>query len=224
MGKLLVLEDELPVRLFLNEALRMAGHQVCTVANGMEGLRQFLDGESFDLILSDVQMPQMSGLRFVERVREMGVVIPILMLTASPEMVIELWEKGSIQGVLRKPVDLSELLDEVKLALGLTLDRRNTPRMAWTVPVTLTSDSGVELSGLIADISAGGVRINWDQPIDREALAGLKRLIVDDPRLDDLQLSIQAMHSLNEPQTGFTFELKTRDDVAQLGRLLSHIS
>ncbi len=219
MGKLLVAEDELPVRLFLKEALRIGGHEVVTVENGMEGVRLLLAGESFDLILSDIRMPCVDGARFAEIVRDMGLVMPMLMLTASPQSALDIWERGLVQGVLKKPVDLSELMSEIDVALAMRLERRTTPRMSFSIPVTLQTDDGSEFDGLLADISAGGIRINWDTPVDKQTIGQFKRLLVN-----DINLPIQAKHSVGEPQTGFTFQIRTRQEVAQLGKLLSNIS
>lgn len=225
MSRILVVEDELPVRLFLREALGMAGHQVVTAANGVEGLRRLLDEEQgVDLVLSDVCMPEMGGKQFVELLREKGLVLPVLMLTATPHAVLELWEAGKVQGVLKKPVDLTELQDEVALALQLRLDRRSTPRLSWPLPVRVLSHDGVEIHGLIADISPGGVRVNWEDPIDVETISDFEQILVDDPRLGEIQLPVMPAHSLDQPQTGFTFHLRTREEINRLGQLLSHIS
>ena len=67
MAKILLIEDEAPVREMLLDELTVQGHKVIEAANGEEGLQKFLENEP-DLVLCDRAMPGMSGFDVLERI------------------------------------------------------------------------------------------------------------------------------------------------------------
>ncbi|NCC51016.1 MAG: response regulator [Spartobacteria bacterium] len=78
--RLLLIEDEPIVASFLQRVLQREGYEVLHARNGEEGLARLHD-ESFNVVLSDYQMPGMSGLDVVRAVRAMDADIPVLMVT-----------------------------------------------------------------------------------------------------------------------------------------------
>lgn len=82
MAKILIADDDAHIVRVLSMWLGRQGHQVVTAKNGEDALA-ILDGESVDLIISDMNMPVVNGVGVVKAVRaKVGVTIPILVLTA----------------------------------------------------------------------------------------------------------------------------------------------
>ena len=81
-GSILVVDDELDVRVILSKRLGRLGHSVDSASDGEEALRQ-IEEKSFDVVLLDIEMPGMSGLEVLKTLREQhsGVDLPVLMVT-----------------------------------------------------------------------------------------------------------------------------------------------
>ena len=113
---LLVDDDELLCDI-LRSFLEIEDFDVATAGNGQEALKILKTGQ-FDLIILDLMMPLMDGLRFL-RLREDSHP-PVLVLSASATgPVVEAAGVKGVVGVMRKPVDAPELLEAVVRALGL---------------------------------------------------------------------------------------------------------
>src|SRR5579863_5964815 len=81
MSRILIIEDELPMRTALKDCLEAEGHRALTAADGEAGLRRALT-EKPDLVLLDVMMPRLDGYAVCAELRRMEIPVPILMLTA----------------------------------------------------------------------------------------------------------------------------------------------
>jgi DNA-binding response OmpR family regulator len=117
MERLLVIEDELPMRTALSDALGAEGYRVLTAANGETGLQRALE-EKPDLILLDIMMPRMDGFTVCAELRRLANPSPILMLTAKGQ--IEDRVRGLDVGAddyLVKPFSTEELLARVRALL-----------------------------------------------------------------------------------------------------------
>lgn len=118
---ILVIDDDEKITSLIRRSLAFEGYSVITAANGSEGLKQLLTHEP-KLIILDVMMPQLSGWEVIQRIRDGGITIPVLMLTAKDEVGDRV--KGLNLGAddyLVKPFALEELLARVR-----ALIRRNT--------------------------------------------------------------------------------------------------
>ncbi|MEX2415717.1 MAG: response regulator transcription factor [Paenibacillaceae bacterium] len=118
---ILVIDDDEKITSLIRRSLAFEGYSVITAANGSEGLKQLLSHEP-ELIILDVMMPQLSGWEVIQRLRDGGITIPVLMLTAKDEVGDRV--KGLDLGAddyLVKPFALEELLARVRALL-----RRNT--------------------------------------------------------------------------------------------------
>lgn len=67
--RILIIDDAGLVRRFYREALERAGFAVDEALNGLEGLEKLLQDEPFDLLIVDINMPQMDGLTFLQKLR-----------------------------------------------------------------------------------------------------------------------------------------------------------
>lgn len=86
--KILVADDDSFVREMLSAILESVGYTVDTAANGVEALEKFRSEKKFDLILSDMNMPEMSGLDIIKEIRGNDNKVPIIILTGNNEISI----------------------------------------------------------------------------------------------------------------------------------------
>jgi len=119
--RILVVDDERPVRDALERALRLEGYEVETVADGQEALFS-LARRAVDAIVLDVLMPTMDGLETARRLRRQGNSTPILMLTARHEVTDRVagLDAGADDYVV-KPFALEELLARLRALLRRTI-------------------------------------------------------------------------------------------------------
>src|SRR4051812_43109528 len=85
MSRILIIEDELPMRTVLKDCLEAEGHRVLTAADGEAGLRRAME-EKPDLVLLDVMMPKLDGFAVCAELRRLSQPVPILMLTAKGQI------------------------------------------------------------------------------------------------------------------------------------------
>lgn len=120
MSRILIIEDELPMRRGLEDCLAAEGYRVLSAADGEAGLQRAL-AEQPDLILLDIMMPRLDGFAVAAELRRLGRVTPILMLTAKGQ--IEDRVNGLDAGAddyLVKPFSIEELLARVRALLRRT--------------------------------------------------------------------------------------------------------
>lgn len=110
---ILLAEDERSVAVAVTFALKLAGHQITVASNGEQALAR-LDAEQFDVLITDNNMPGMSGLELVRRVRstEFGGYILVLSAHLSPENRAA-YHKLAVDRMLPKPFDLHALRDAI---------------------------------------------------------------------------------------------------------------
>lgn len=80
MGKILVVDDEVAIRIGIKEFAEHQGYEVCEAANGREAV-ELCRQQDFDLIIMDIMMPEMDGYQAYAKIRELKE-IPALMLSA----------------------------------------------------------------------------------------------------------------------------------------------
>jgi DNA-binding response OmpR family regulator len=117
MERLLIIEDEMPMRTALADVLTAEGYRVLTASDGEIGLRRALD-EKPDLILLDIMMPKLDGYAVCSELRRLSNPVPILMLTAKG--LVEDRVTGLDAGAddyLVKPFSTDELLARVRALL-----------------------------------------------------------------------------------------------------------
>jgi DNA-binding NtrC family response regulator len=126
MANILYVDDEPPIRLILQDTLERLGHGAIGAANVPEALAA-LGREEIDLIISDFKMPGLSGLEFLELLRDDGRDIPVIILTghASIEHAVAAIKAGA-SDYITKPLQPEQLEHAVTQALEiLRLKREN---------------------------------------------------------------------------------------------------
>lgn len=117
MAKILVVDDERSIRNTLKDILEFEKHQVTLAENGKQGF-EFAQNNFFDLIFSDIKMPEMDGIELLVNLSEMGIEAPIVMISGhgNIETAVECIKKGAFDFIV-KPIDLNRLLITVRNAL-----------------------------------------------------------------------------------------------------------
>lgn len=115
--RVLLVEDDSGVSRFVKKGLKEEGYVVDAAFDGEEGLHLALS-QTYDLIILDILLPEMNGYEVLRKIREKGVVIPVICLTAKDEKedIIKGLELGA-DDYLVKPFSFAELLARIKAVL-----------------------------------------------------------------------------------------------------------
>lgn len=127
MERILIIEDEPPMRTALHDVLAGEGYRVLAAADGVSGLSRALK-EKPDLVLLDIMMPKLDGFALCAELRRLSNSVPILMLTAKGQ--IEDRVTGLDAGAddyLVKPFSTEELLARVRALLRRISRQTNAP-------------------------------------------------------------------------------------------------
>ena len=107
--KILIVDDELLILRIISDILSKEGYEVKT-ANNYFNASQLLDGEKFDVVITDIRMPEKSGIDLLTHVREINSDIPVILMTgfATLETAVEAVKQGAFD-YLTKPLDFNKL-------------------------------------------------------------------------------------------------------------------
>jgi len=119
--KILVVDDEKDILVTLKDILQRQGYEVILVSNGFEAL-EILHKTTVDLIITDIIMPKMEGLEFIQKVRSEYPKLPIVVMSgfSNDHYLTAALYFGAVCK-LTKPFEIKELLHAIKCAL----DRAN---------------------------------------------------------------------------------------------------
>lgn len=122
-NKILIIEDEESVLMALEIDLKIEGYEVSSAKDGVTGLKMVREG-GYDLIILDIMLPEMNGFEVCKQLRQSGIMIPVLMLTAkSQELDKVLGLELGADDYVTKPFSPRELRARVNALL-----RRTKPR------------------------------------------------------------------------------------------------
>jgi DNA-binding response OmpR family regulator len=115
---ILIVDDDERIRTALQSGLTLSGYQAVTQANGRLGLT-WLDDHRPDLIILDVVMPEVDGLRFIGELRRRGLHpgVPVLVMSGDRDAQEQATALGA-DAFLSKPLQLSSVLGEAARLLG----------------------------------------------------------------------------------------------------------
>ena len=118
MAKIILAEDDGDMRRFLARALQNAGYEVISFDNGLSAYQRLRE-EPFELLLTDIVMPEMDGIELARRASELDPDIKIMFITGFAAVALNPDSKAPKNAkVLSKPVHLRELVSEVQKMLA----------------------------------------------------------------------------------------------------------
>lgn len=116
--KILVVDDEEHTRLGYAEILKLEGYNVTTADNGFEAFKT-ASKESFDVIITDLRMPEMDGHQFLEKLRKFDENVKVIIITAFGSFKSYKHSQDmKVLQYLNKPVKASELLGAIEAAIS----------------------------------------------------------------------------------------------------------
>ena len=117
MIRILVAEDDEAMRAYLARALQNAGYDVVAVDRGTHAL-PYLQNEHFDLLLSDIVMPEMDGIELAQKCGEISPHTKVMFITGFAAVTLKASREAPQARVLSKPFHLKDLVLEVERIFG----------------------------------------------------------------------------------------------------------
>lgn len=113
-GRILLVEDDLDLMRLFNDVLTVGGYQVDGFTEPSKAFSHFKDNShDYDLVISDVRMPQMSGLELVKKINEVNKDVKVLLMSAF-EMESDNLKELKLNEFLQKPLHIEQLINTVK--------------------------------------------------------------------------------------------------------------
>ena len=167
MSKLLIIDDERGIRNTLREVLADEGHEVDVAENGKQGL-EMAQAKAYDLIFSDIKMPEMDGMELLSALKqgEEAVDTPVVMISGHGdiETAVQALKTGAYDFLL-KPLDLNRILITTKNALENKSLRQETRQLRKKVAA-----KGLQMIGESAAIAHVREIINKVAPTEARVL------------------------------------------------------
>lgn len=117
MIRILLAEDEEAMRIYLARALENAGYEVVAVDRGTEAL-PLLQEQHFDLLLSDIVMPELDGIELAQRCAEISPDTKVMFITGFAAVTLKASREAPQAKILSKPFHLKDLVLEVQRVFG----------------------------------------------------------------------------------------------------------
>jgi CheY-like chemotaxis protein len=142
MMQLLLVENDFEIVAGLGTALRMEGYSVLAALSGRQGL-DLLDRQRIDLVLSELRLPDLSGIDILRHARRKSLTVPVVFVTdlGSTRDIVQAMRLGA-QDVLEKPVSAESVLETVQRLLAGS-DGDHQEETEWTDP----ADDNARLDG-----------------------------------------------------------------------------
>ncbi len=177
--KIIIAEDEDITRKHLLRALKAEGYETVGAKNGLEALTRITQ-EQFDVLITDVRMPEMSGIELLEKVKEAYPGIEVLVITGygSIDAAVEAMKKGAYE-YISKPFNLDELIlkirniHERKILRSQNLALRTFLGTNRELSIIARSDSMQKIAGIVEEIknSDGNVFLMGESGVGKSLLA-----------------------------------------------------
>lgn len=154
-ARIAVIEDDPDMQELLSAFFRPKGYTLKPYEEAAELLKDIQRGVSYDVILTDLNLPKMNGIEFTERARDLGVTAPIVLITAekNAETAAKAIQAGAYDFVV-KPIHFPQLLVSVERALYL----RQIKAENETLKTVVATKEGTSFDGIIVK-SQGFLRV-----------------------------------------------------------------
>jgi len=151
--RVLVIDDEPPIRRFLRTSLSAQGYSVLEAENGETGLAM-LQRNAIDLVILDLGLPGMDGMTVLSRLKETGSAVPVIVLSSRDD------EKGKVTALdmgaddyVTKPFGMDELLARIRAAV------RHRLQQDGEKPVFKSGDLAVDLVRRVVTVRGEEVKL-----------------------------------------------------------------
>ena len=143
MAKILIVDDEVPIRRTLRDILEFEGYDVDEASDGLECVAK-VQKEKYDVIITDIKMPRMDGIEALERLQILSPETPVIMVSGhgTIDTAVEAVKKGAFD-FISKPPDLNRMLITVRNAL----DRSELVNTTQVLRKQVKSSKGVNMIG-----------------------------------------------------------------------------
>lgn len=166
MAKILIVDDEKAIRSTLRDILELEGYEVEEAENGVDAVAKVQQNAKFNLVLSDIKMPQMDGVEVLERIKILRPDLPVVMISGhgNIDTAVEAVKKGAFD-YISKPPDMNKLLITVRNALdksNLTSEvkkLRRTSNSKTVIKIVGESASIAQIHGIIERIAPTESRV-----------------------------------------------------------------
>ena len=117
--KILIVDDQESMRSMLTDLLDMMGHETCTASGGAEALERLTAG-AIDLVITDLNMPEMDGMELTKRIKTASPDMPVIVITGYGTFHTERQVLASgADGYIPKPCTIHRVQETVNAALGV---------------------------------------------------------------------------------------------------------
>ena len=228
MSRILVIDDELPLRRILRGTLERAGHTVLDAPDGRKGVALWRR-EPTEVVVTDIFMPGMDGIEVILEMKQLAAGTKIIAMSGGGRRALLDWDTSTLalgaDRVLWKPFDQRMFLLTVQDVLGdlsesknavlssVATDKRKYSRFPIFLPVSFT-DGIIAQTGTVVDISREGGRIHCTGPVPE-----MKYFRVDiqlDHPHDTLAVDLAVMRWSRNGEFGVEFIRMEPDQQARL--------
>jgi DNA-binding NtrC family response regulator len=146
----LLVDDEKPFIETIARRLRQRGFSVECAFSGIEALNRLENNDVFDIVVLDIKMPGLDGIKTLEIIKKEHPLLEVIMLTGHADVhsAIEALKIGAFD-YLTKPYDLNDLISKAKLAASRKKDRESKILNARTKPYTSKRDRDKLISEIL---------------------------------------------------------------------------
>lgn len=144
MNPILIVDDEVEMRIAMSETLKHCGYPVETSHNAIDALNKFKKNE-YAMVVTDMTMPKRSGLELLKDIKALNAEMPVLMVTAyaTIETAIEAMKQGAFE-YIQKPFKSDVFIFKVDRGLTLAKEGKKVPSAKNGTPATKVAPSGAE--------------------------------------------------------------------------------
>ena len=117
MARVLIVDDEPTDRLLLSSLVEASGHEVHVAEDGEQAFKTYLR-QNIELVITDLNMPRVDGLEFIEALRGLYPEARIIALSGKDQTVLDEAKRMGAFMALSKPIDPEELVEALETTLG----------------------------------------------------------------------------------------------------------